>query len=137
MPLSMSNLTRPRPTVGVVRLLWATLLLAAPARVISVFGGPVDRTSVTLARVLGTRHAAQGLLEIATWPRWYRAGSFVDAAHSLTGAVLGASAARWRRLGFTDSAVAAAFAFGGLTGRRPAAFERGSAMTKGPKGRPG
>jgi hypothetical protein len=119
MRLAMPHLTRPRPTFGVIRLVWAALLLAAPARVISIVGGPVDHTSVTVARILGARHAAQGLLEVATWPKWSCAGSLVDAAHGLTAAALGVSSARRRRVCLIDSAVATAFAFGGLTGRQP------------------
>lgn len=112
-----------RPTLGVIRLGWAALLLAAPARVIATFGGPVDPTSVTVARILGARHAAQGLVEVATWPKWRRAGSLVDAAHSATAAALGAGSARWRRVGFADSAVAAGFALAGWGrhGHRPGA----------------
>ena len=76
---------------------------------------------MTVARILGARHATQGLVEVATWPKCRRAGSLVDAAHSLTAAGLGARAARWRRVGLADSVVAAAFAFAGRTTfRQPA-----------------
>ena len=87
---------------------------------LDVFGGPGDPTSVTVARILGARHAIQGTVEVATWPRWRRSGSFIDAAHSLTAAALGVSDRCWRRLGLTDSVIAAAFAVGGLTGRQAA-----------------
>ncbi|MGI8492272.1 MAG: hypothetical protein ACR2NJ_05880 [Acidimicrobiales bacterium] len=103
-----------------VRLAWAALLLAAPARILDAIGGPVDPTSVTVARILGARHAIQGMVEVATWPQWRRPGSLVDAAHSLTAAGLGVSAARWRRIGLADSVIAAAFAVAGLAGRQPA-----------------
>ncbi len=125
MPPSMTHPPRPRPTLGVIRLAWAALLLAAPERVIAAFDGPVDTTSVTVARILGARHAAQGLVEVATWPRCRRAGSLVDAAHSVTAAGFGAMAARWRRVGFADSVVAAGFAFAGRRhfGSPPGALE--------------
>jgi hypothetical protein len=106
-------LAPPRPTLGVIRLAWAAILLAAPATVVDVLGGPVEPTSVAVARILGARHAAQGLVEMAAWPRWRHAGALVDAAHSLTAAGLGVRSPRWRRVAFTDSVVAAAFAFGG------------------------
>jgi hypothetical protein len=102
-----------RPTLGVIRLAWATILVAAPAAILDALGGQVDSTSVNVARLLGARHAAQGLVEIATWPRWRRAGSFIDAAHSLTAVGLGVSAPRWRRVGLADSGIAAAFALAG------------------------
>jgi hypothetical protein len=110
--------TSPCPAIGVIRLGWAALLLAAPSTVLGVFGGPADSTSVTVARVLGARHAIQGAVEVAAWPRWRRSGSVIDAAHSLTAVALAASDRRWRRLGRTDSLIAAAFAVGGLTRRR-------------------
>jgi hypothetical protein len=85
-PIS-SPLPHPSPaTFGVVRLAWAATLLASPARVVKAFGSPVDRTSVTVARVLGARHAIQGLVEVAAGPKWSRASAFVDGAHSLTAA---------------------------------------------------
>jgi hypothetical protein len=108
-----------RPTMGVVRLAWATILLAAPATVVEAFGGPVDATSVTVARVLGARHAIQGIVELATWPRWSRTGAIVDATHSLTAFGAGLSAARWRRIGLADGAVAATLAYAGWIGRAP------------------
>ncbi len=110
----MPHLTPARPTLGVLRLAWAAILLAAPAAVLNALGAPVDSTSVSVARILGARHAAQGLVEVVTWPKWRRAGSFIDAAHSLTAVGLGLSSPRWRRVGLTDSVVAAVFAVGGL-----------------------
>ena len=95
-----------------IRLAWATILLAVPAAVLDALGGQVDSTSMTVARILGARHTAQGLVEVATWPKWRRAGSFIDAAHSLTAVGLGVSAPRWRRVGLADSSIAAAFARG-------------------------
>jgi hypothetical protein len=76
-------------------------------------GGPIDSRSTTVARILGARHAIQGTVEVAAWPRWRRVGSTVDAAHSLTAAVLGLSDARRRRIAVADCIVAAAFAFAG------------------------
>jgi hypothetical protein len=111
--------TSPCPTIGVIRLGWAALLLAAPSKVLAAFGGPADSTSVTVARVLGARHAIQGAVEVAAWPRWRRSSSVIDAAHSLTAVALSASDRRWRRLARTDGLIAAAFAVGGLAGRRP------------------
>ena len=113
MSSSRPHLEPSRPTVAVIRLAWAAALLAAPAAVVDALGGPVDSTAVTVARILGARHAAQGLVEVATWPRWRRVGSFIDGAHSLTAVGLGVSTTRWRRIGLTDSAVAAAFALAG------------------------
>ena len=115
MSSSLPHLRPPHPTLGVIRLAWAVLLLAAPAAVVDALGGPVDSTSVTVARILGVRHVAQGLVEVAVWPKWRRTGAFIDAAHSLTAAGLGVSCPRWRRVGLADSGIAAAFAFAGST----------------------
>ena len=115
MSSSLAHLTPPRPTLGVIRLAWAIILLAAPAAVLDALGGPVDSTAVTVARILGARHATQGLFELAAWPKWRRAGSLIDAAHSFTAVGLGVSSPRFRRVGLADSLVAAAFAVGGLT----------------------
>lgn len=123
MTLSSSRLSRPCPAIGAIRLAWAALLLGAPEKVLGVVGGPVDRTSVTVARVLGVRHSIQGAVEVAMWPRWRRTGSFVDAAHGLTAAGLAVSDRRWRRLGLIDSVIAAAFALAGLTGQP---FDKGT-----------
>lgn len=94
------------------------MLFAAPSKVLTAFGGPTDSMSVAVARVLGARHAIQGTVEIAVWPRWRRSGSLVDAAHSLTAIALGVSDRRWRRVALADSVIAAAFALGGLAGRQ-------------------
>lgn len=99
-----------------IRLAWSVTLLAAPAAVVGAMGGRRDAKSVVVARILGARHAAQSAIELATWPRWRRAGSVVDGAHSLTAAGLGAVDARWRRVAVADSVVAAAFASAGLSG---------------------
>jgi hypothetical protein len=106
---ALPHLSPPRPTLRVIRLVWATVLLAAPAAVLDALSVPVETTSVTVARILGVRHAAQGVVEVATWPKWRRAGSFIDAAHSLTAVGLGV----WRRVGLIDSGIAAAFALAG------------------------
>jgi hypothetical protein len=103
------------PAIGFVRLGWAALVLAAPSQILRVLGEPADSTSVAVARVLGGRHAVQGIVEVAAWPRWRRTGVFVDAAHSLTAVALATSDRRWRRLGFLDGGIATAFALGGLT----------------------
>jgi hypothetical protein len=125
-PIS-SPLPHPSPaTLGVVRLAWAATLLASPARVVKAFGSPVDRTSVTVARVLGARHAIQGLVEVAAGPKWSRASALVDGAHSLTAAGLGVGAARWRRAALIDSVVAAAFACAGWARCEPAGLRRGN-----------
>jgi hypothetical protein len=110
---SLPDLTPARPTLGVIRLVWATILLAAPGQILDALGGRVDPTSVTVTRILGVRHATQGFFEVLTWPKWRRAGSLIDAAHSLTAVGFGVSAPRWRRVGLTDSGIAAAFALAG------------------------
>ena len=99
--------------VGMVRLAWAATLLVAPSRVIVAVGGSSDSKATTVARVLGIRHAIQGLVEVAAWPRWRRTGSVVDLAHALTGVALAGTDRRWRRVALTDSALATTFAVAG------------------------
>lgn len=113
MPSPSAHPTRPGRVLGVIRLAWAAFLLAVPAAVMDAMGGRADSKSVTVARVLGARHAVQGIVEVATWPRWRHAGSAVDTAHSLTVAGLGIADHRWRRIAVTDSIIAATFALAG------------------------
>lgn len=116
MPAPSSRPALPGRALGVIRLAWAVTLLAAPAAAVDAMGGHVDTKSVNVARILGARHATQSALEVATWPRWRRAGWMVDGAHSLTAAGLAAADASWRRIALADSVIAAAFAAAGLAG---------------------
>jgi hypothetical protein len=111
-PTSRSHL--PGQVLGVVRLAWAVPLLVAPAAVVGRMGGQPDSKSVTVARILGARHAAQAAVELLSWPKWRRAGTFVDAAHSLTAAGFGVADAGRRRVALTDSVIAGTFALCGL-----------------------
>ncbi len=97
-----------------VRLAWAGALLVDPAALLEAAGGRPDDDAVRVARILGARHAVQGAVELATWPRWRRSGAAVDAAHAATAAALAAADRRWRRLAGLDTVVAAAFAAAGL-----------------------
>jgi hypothetical protein len=99
--------------LGVIRLAWAAILVVAPTAVIDLFGAPVDATSITVARILGVRHALQGLVEVTTWPKRRRTGSLIDATHSLTAVGLGVSSPRWRCVALIDSGIAGAFALAG------------------------
>lgn len=115
----MPSTSAPNPTtagrvLAVIRLAWSTALLAAPGRLIAALGGQVDSRSVTVARILGARHAIQGIVELATWPKLRRLGSAVDAAHSLTAALLAMRDAPRRRVAITDTVIAAGFASAGL-----------------------
>lgn len=116
MPRRPPRLRRSPPVLGIVRVAWGGILLAGPAAVIAALRGPVVSTSVTIARILGARHAVQGLIEIA-WPTRGRVGVLVDVAHSLSAVCLGIGAARWRRVALTDSVIAAAFALAGYLRR--------------------
>jgi hypothetical protein len=115
---SNSDSGRRPPLLGVVRLTWAGLLLAVPGKVLRALGGPGTGSPVTIARILGVRHAAQGLVEMTAWPRWRRTGGMVDAAHGLTAAGLALRSPQWRRIGLADTFIAGAFASAGLLRRR-------------------
>jgi hypothetical protein len=116
MPSLSSHRSRPDRLLGFVRLGWAAALITAPDAVIGVIGGGVDSKSVAVARILGVRHAAQGAVEVATGSRWRRAGSAIDAAHSITAVGLALVDSSRRRLAFADAAIAATFAIAGRTG---------------------
>jgi hypothetical protein len=116
MPSISSRPVLPGRLLSGVRLGWAAILIATPAAVIDAIGGQANSTTVTVARILGARHAAQGAIELAAGSRWRHAGSMVDAAQSITAAGLGALDASWRRLALTDAAIAATFAVAGCAG---------------------
>ena len=105
-------------TLGMLRLLWATALLASPQRVIVLAGGNDTPPSRLVARILGIRHLVQGAVEVALWPKGRRIGSVIDAAHAASAAAFACRVARWRRAAGTDAAVAASFAMAGAI-RRP------------------
>jgi hypothetical protein len=58
MPALSPRPARPGRVLGLIRLAWSVTLLAAPAAVVGALGGRVDTKSVTVARILGARHAA-------------------------------------------------------------------------------
>ena len=104
---------------------WACVLLSSPRQVLKLYGAPVVSSSLKVMRILGIRHALQAGVEIARWPRWWRAGVLVDMAHGMSAFGLAASAPRWRHGGFTDGVIAAAFAASGYACRSslPRSFE--------------
>ena len=105
------------PTIGLIRAGWACVLLGSPRRVLKLYGAPQESSSLKVIRILGVRHALQAGVEIAGWPRWWRAGVLVDFAHGLSAFGLAATAPRWRRGGLAEGSIAAAFAtFGFVEG---------------------
>ncbi|MDE3205901.1 MAG: hypothetical protein KGQ66_16965 [Acidobacteriota bacterium] len=101
--------------LGTLRLAWAAALLAAPARAIRLLGGVPDHQSLTVARVLGGRHALQGLVETAGGTNLGRIGAATDCLHGLSGVGLAAVDRRWRRPALSDAALAFGLA---VVGRR-------------------
>ena len=99
--------------LGTIRLMWATALLVEPRPLLRFVGKEPDATTVVVARILGARHALQGLVEIGAWPRWRKVGMTADFAHAASGIAFAGLDARWRRVGLTDAAIAASFALGG------------------------
>jgi hypothetical protein len=99
--------------LGAARLVWAAVLLAAPGGLIRLAGAAPTPPALAVARVLGARHAVQGLAEVWAWPRWGRAGVLVDSAHGLTAAGLAALDRPWRRVAAADMTMAAGFAWAG------------------------
>jgi len=87
---------------------------------------------VVVARALGARHCAQGLVELTTWPRWRKAGATVDCLHAMTGLGLAAVNRRWRLVALLDSSIAAGFAIAQRHGQGAAATARHLRRTGGP-----
>lgn len=105
----ITAVTRKLILVG-TRLSWAAALLVVPDRVIRAGGGTVDTRSRRVARILGARHALQGVVELVSWPRWRRSGIVVDGLHAATAAGLAAFDPDRRRVALTDTGMATSFA---------------------------
>ena len=99
--------------VTAARLGWAAVLLVAPGRVLSAAGLPADRLTVTVARVLGARHLAQGAVTaFAPTPAITALGTAVDALHTASCLAAAAVSPRWRRAALLDAAVEAVITAG-------------------------
>jgi len=110
------------------RLMWASVLLVAPSRLVALTatgprvgsgsGDPAQAGAgeVATARVLGARHVVQATVELACGPCWRRTGVVVDVAHGVSMLAIAAASPRWRRAALSDASVAAAFAAFGIFG---------------------
>lgn len=102
--------------LGVVRLMWATALLAIPGRLMRLFGVVPDPAALRVARILGVRHMLQGSLELLRAGQGLgRVGPAIDGAHALTMGSLAALDRRRRRVAGLDGAIATGLAIGGLS----------------------
>jgi hypothetical protein len=103
-----------------LRIAWGTVCLLAPAQLAAALGGPTDRRTTAVTRVLGTRHVLQGVVSVAApTGAVLVAGGLIDVLHSTSMAVLGGFAERYRRLAWTDGVIAASWGAASLlTGRR-------------------
>lgn len=99
----------PGALFGVVRLGWGSALLIVPGRILRLAGGREDPMSRRVVRLLGARHALQGVAELAWWPRLASVGALADGAHAASAAGLAALDPRWRRPAALDVAVASTF----------------------------
>jgi hypothetical protein len=107
MPAQEKNAVR---AVALVRAGWGALLLTAPQAVLRAAGHREPSGAVTVVRVLGARHLAQGLVTAAvpTGPV-VALGAVVDGLHAASQFALAAAAPRWRRAGLADGLLATAF----------------------------
>lgn len=98
----------------VARVGYGLALLVAPGAVQRLLGVPADATSTAVARVLGARHVAQGLLTgPSPGPEVLALGVWVDVAHALTAAALAAVDRSRVRAGLLDGVLAASWAAAG------------------------
>ena len=103
-----------------VRACYGTVQLARPAwSAEQQLGGPLDRATTRVVRVLGARQVAQASLALA-FPAEPLLGLGVgaDALHALSMLPLAAAAPRWRRPALVSGLMAAAFAAAGLLAAR-------------------
>jgi hypothetical protein len=87
---------------------WGVLCLVAADRLVGVFGdAPRGGPTVTVTRILGGRHIAQGVLPGLAPSRFVLGvGGAVDMVHAASVAALGALDRDRRRLAWTGAAVA-------------------------------
>ncbi len=113
-------------TIEVARGAWGGAMLLAPRWVLEhVHRVPVDRVSVTVARVLGARHLAQAALTVVSPGRDVLAlGVWVDVAHAASMLPLVLDRPR-ARAGLTETVVALAWAATGLRDLRRAPTSHG------------
>ena len=126
--------TRPRSRyrpVDVFRALWGLSALAAPGRVVRLFGaGAHPRAARRTARILGLRDVAQATLPAGPVERPHRLAAVVDAVHVATMLALAAVSRTWRRPALTSAGVAALLV---LLGRRdPRPHDRATSSNRPP-----
>lgn len=105
-----------RVRVSAVRIVWGTVLAAAPGAVLRRCpGAPHGGAGDAVVRVLGARQIAQGVATAGGLvpARW---AAVPDALHASTMAGLALCSARWRTAALVDLGVAAAFAAGAWRG---------------------
>jgi hypothetical protein len=110
--IEIADVCTPRPSrLALSRLSWGVACLLVPSYVISALGGPVDRPTLIVTRVLGVRHIAQGTVS-ALMPsrRVLAAGGLVDLIHGASMTLVGRLDPDRRRLAWIDAAIAAAWA---------------------------
>jgi hypothetical protein len=106
----MRNIIARRVLLAGPRLAWAAALLAAPDAMVRAAGGATDERSRRVARILGARHALQGMIELLSWPRWRRSGIAVDGLHATTAAGLALVDDSRRHVAVADTLAATVFA---------------------------
>jgi hypothetical protein len=100
--------SRYRP-VDATRAIWGLSALAAPDRVVRLFGaGAHPRAARRTARILGLRDVVQATcLPAGPVERPHRLGALVDAVHVATMLALAAVSRSWRRPALTSASVSA------------------------------
>ena len=108
MDRSTLRLTR---AAALARSAWGGALLLDGRTMLSAFGDRPTKSSLIVARVLGARQVAQGVITAAVpSPPVLVAGAVVDLLHATTVVGLALAARRWRSVALTDAAVAATLA---------------------------
>jgi hypothetical protein len=96
---------------AITRSAWGAALLLHPRPILVSSGDRPVTGSVVVARVLGARQVAQGLITAAVpTPTVLATGVAVDALHAATAVGLALLARRWRTVARTDAIIATALA---------------------------
>jgi hypothetical protein len=95
--------------LALIRLAWGIALLIGAKRRERLSDREANDVSLLAARVLGGRQIVQGMTELKSWPRWWKADVVIDASHATSLVLLAAMSRRWRRLALEDSLVASVF----------------------------
>ena len=104
---------RAMKVLEVVRVGYGVAMMISPNLLLDQeTGSGADATARRVVRVLGARHALQGVVLLAANEKWHRLGAVVDILHSASAVVFAATRPRWRRPAGASALVSLVFGAG-------------------------